>query len=140
MKLTGQEQRALAVARQALKNAYAPYSGFHVGAALIAEDGRIFSGCNVENASYGLTMCAERVALGCAVAAGVRRFTVAAVASDGLAPPPCGACRQVLAEFLDEDAVVVASGADGETVRFAMGALLPHRFELRPSRGTDEQA
>lgn len=85
---------------KARDQAYAPYSKFHVGAALLAADGRIFPGCNVENISYGLTNCAERVAIGAAVAAGVRDFVAVAVVADTTVPiSPCGACRQVLAEF-----------------------------------------
>jgi len=85
---------------QARQRSYAPYSEFTVGAALLAADGRIFSGCNVENLSYGLTMCAERVAIGAAVAAGVRDFVAMAVVADtGVPISPCGACRQVMAEF-----------------------------------------
>jgi cytidine deaminase len=85
---------------QTRKLAYAPYSKFAVGAALLAADGRVFGGCNVENLSYGLTNCAERVAIGTAIAAGAREFLAVAVVADTMVPiSPCGACRQVLAEF-----------------------------------------
>lgn len=103
--------------------AYAPYSNFHVGAALLAEDGRIFTGCNVENLSYGLTNCAERVAIGAAVAAGVRRFLAVAVVADTTVPiSPCGACRQVLAEF-GVPRILLANRT--ERVEFTLEELLP---------------
>jgi cytidine deaminase len=103
--------------------AYAPYSSFHVGAALLASDGRIFSGCNVENISYGLTNCAERVAIGAAVAAGVREFlAVAVVADTGVPISPCGACRQVLAEF-GVPLVMLANRTKRE--QFRLDELLP---------------
>jgi len=105
------------------ERAYAPYSNFKVGAALIAEDGRVFTGCNVENLSYGLTICAERVAMGAAVAAGVTRFAgVAVVADTGVPISPCGACRQVLSEF-GVPLVVLANRESVET--FTMEELLP---------------
>lgn len=105
------------------ERAYAPYSNFKVGAALIAEDGRVFTGCNVENLSYGLTICAERVAMGAAVAAGVTRFAgVAVVADTGVPISPCGACRQVLSEF-GVPIVVLANRESVET--FTMEDLLP---------------
>ena len=98
-----QQAELIAAARAARENAYAPYSHYKVGAAVLTADGRIFSGCNVENASYGLCNCAERTAIFSAVAAGGRTLTaVAVITNDG--GSPCGACRQVLAEFAPRDA------------------------------------
>lgn len=108
---------------KARSQAYAPYSKFQVGAALLSEDGRVFHGCNVENLSYGLTNCAERVAIGAAVAAGVRRFVAVAVVADTAVPiSPCGACRQVLAEF-GVPLVVLANRF--ERLEFSLDQLLP---------------
>jgi len=114
-------------ARRAQEQAYAPYSRFRVGAALEGADGSVHVGCNVENASYGLAMCAERVALGAAVAAGVRSFTRVAVVTDADPPAaPCGACRQVLSEFAP-DAVVVSIGSR-TTLSWRVADLLPAAF------------
>ena len=114
-------------AREVMKNAHAPYSQFHVGAALEAADGRIFVGTNVESASYGLTICAERMALGAAVAAGAKKFTRIAVTT-AVDPPaaPCGACRQLLAEF-GLDLEVISAGPRSER-RWTLGDLLPAAF------------
>lgn len=125
--------KLLRAAARAAKNAHAPYSKFRVGAALLAADGKIITGCNVENASYGLTICAERNAVFAAVAGGRKNFSaVAVVASGGQMPYPCGACRQVLAEFCGpETTVLVApisklSGYEETT----LGELLPKTFTL----------
>jgi cytidine deaminase len=119
-------------ARAAAANAHAPYSGFPVGAALRCADGRVFTGVNVENASYGLTLCAERAALVAAVSAGARTFTALALAARG-APAPCGACRQVLAEFCAPDMPVYAAdlNSGGTTRTLILGALLPDVFRLK---------
>jgi cytidine deaminase len=114
-------------ARAAQQQAYAPYSHFHVGAALESEDGRVFAGCNVENASYGLTICAERAAVCAAVSAGARRFRRAVVVSDSEPPAaPCGACRQVLAEF-GRDLRIDGIGPKG-TLSWTIEGLLPAAF------------
>jgi cytidine deaminase len=113
----------VAAAWQARESAYAPYSKFAVGAALLTVDGRIFSGCNVENLSYGLTQCAERTAICSAVAAGVRNFAMLAVVADTAVPiSPCGACRQVMAEF-GVPRVILANRA--ERMEFTLQELLP---------------
>lgn len=117
-------------ARQAGRQAYARYSNFPVGAALLAADGRVFTGCNVENASYGLTICAERVAVFSAVAAGAREIVAAVVHTSTTEPAsPCGACRQVLSEFSDN--MVVRMVCDGDDhAEYPLAELLPHSFEL----------
>lgn len=116
-------------ARAARQRAYAPYSHFRVGAAIVTAEGEVIEGANVENASYGLTMCAERVAIGAMAAAGLRGPIVAvAVVGDGEdALTPCGACRQVIFEF-GADAVVYGSGDGGRPVRSTIRELLPHAF------------
>jgi cytidine deaminase len=114
------------VAEQAQKKAYAPYSGFAVGAALLAADGTIYAGCNVENASYGLTICAERNAIAHAVACGAQQFTAVAVVTDN-GVTPCGACRQVLAEFGPRMTVIVADKRGNRRI-YALAELLPDAF------------
>jgi cytidine deaminase len=117
----------LSAARDARERAYAPYSNFRVGAALDTGDGNVIVGSNVENASYGLSMCAERAAIFAAVSAGFRAFTAIAVAGpEGELTSPCGACRQVLAEF-NADMTVVFTAPSG-TVVSTVAELLPHSF------------
>lgn len=115
-------------AAEAMQQAYAPYSRFKVGAALLTEDGTIVPGCNVENASYPAGTCAERVAIGNAVVSGRRRFKAVVVATEAAEPtPPCGICRQALAEF-GLDLVVVSTTAQGAEARWTLESLLPHPF------------
>jgi cytidine deaminase len=126
----GADPAALVAAARAVRaNAYAPYSGFAVGAALLDEQGRIHAGCNVENVSYGLTVCAERNAVAAAVAAGARRIRAVAVVARP-AVTPCGACRQVLAELGEAGTPVVIAGPTGAPKeRLTLGGLLPHAFK-----------
>ena len=132
--LSGDEvTRLLAAARAAAGRAYAPYSGFPVGAAALTEDGAVVTGCNVENASYGLTVCAERVAVWGAAAAGQRTVqAVAVVAPKARGTMPCGACRQVLNEFapVDGELIVVLDG-EGGPEQVALSDLLPRSFGPR---------
>lgn len=116
----------LAAARAARKRAYVPYSHFAVGAALLAADGTIYIGCNVENASYGLTICAERNAVAHAVSMGARDYAAVAVVTEN-GVTPCGACRQVLAEFNPKMWVIVADGGDRRRV-LRLDELLPTAF------------
>jgi cytidine deaminase len=119
----------ITAARQARRRAVATYSGFKVGAALETEDGTLITGCNVENATYGLTICAERVAMFKALSEGHRRFTRVAVVADTEAPtPPCGACRQILWEFCGDIEVELVNLA-GATERFRLRDLFPRPFD-----------
>ena len=118
-------------ARRASTRAYAPYSRFHVGAAVLADDGRVFTGANVENASYGLTSCAERNAIFSAVFAGVRHIVAVAIHTPTRAPvSPCGACRQVINEFGGDTVVVSCCDSDVQR-RWTIGELLPGAFGPR---------
>ena len=125
--LLSEFETLLSAARDVRERAYAPYSHFAVGAALDTGDGQVFLGCNVENASYGLTICAERSAVSAAIAAGYRKFDAIAIAGpDGSVVSPCGACRQVLHEF-NPSMTVIYTTPDGPVATTA-AELLPHSF------------
>ena len=127
-----QREQLIAAARAARGRAYARYSHFQVGAALLTDDGRLYTGVNVENASYGLTVCAERNAVGAMVNDGARRIAAVAVCTEN-GVTPCGACRQVLSEFVDPDGDVVVWIVDGQgSVReTTLFTLMPDHFGLR---------
>lgn len=120
------DETLLDLARQAMTRSYSPYSNYPVGAALLCADGRIFQGCNVENASFGLTNCAERTAVFKAVSEGAKEFTAIAIAARNSAPWPCGACRQVLNEFAPGIRVLITW--DGGQDEANLSELLPHGF------------
>jgi cytidine deaminase len=127
-----ERERLLDAARHARASAYAPYSGFQVGAAVLTENGSVYSGCNVENSSYGLTICAERVALFKAVSEGSTHLEAVALITDTEEPVmPCGACRQVLAEF-NPDLTVFSGTEKGKSVSRRLSELLPEAFNLKP--------
>lgn len=118
-------------AKEAVSNAYAPYSGFCVGAAVLTESGKIYQGCNIENASYGATNCAERTAIFKAVSEGEKKICAIAIMSKaGDFTPPCGICRQVMGEFMELDAPVILGNHVGEIKIFQLGELLPANFAL----------
>lgn len=129
-----QKKELYDLALSATKNAYAPYSGYKVGAALLASSGKIYLGCNIENASYSPTICAERSAFSAAVSAGERSFLAIAVAGgkDGVITScayPCGVCRQVMAEFCKGDFLILAAkNGDGDYEEHTLSELLPHGF------------
>ena len=125
------DRELLQKACDASENAYAPYSGFHVGAALECEDGTVFTGCNVENAAYGDTICAERTAIVKAVSEGRRSFRRIAIYAEGKNYcMPCGSCRQVMAEFSPEMEVLCAK-AGGSYVSYPLSRLMPYSFNLK---------
>jgi cytidine deaminase len=110
-------------------HAYAPYSNFHVGAAILADDGSIYAGCNVENAAYPIGNCAEASAIAAMIAGGARRIARIYVTGPGTAPvTPCGGCRQRIREFADPDVVVISHGVEGTPLISTLGDLLPHSF------------
>lgn len=127
-------QKLIKAALDARKNSYSPYSGYSVGAAILTAEGEIFTGCNIENASYGATMCAERTALFSAVAAGKRDFTMIAIvggkAYEADTPYPCGICRQVLSEFCGKDFKIIVAKSEKDYEEYTLGELLPFSFSL----------
>jgi cytidine deaminase len=129
--MTATQVRLVRAARQARRRAFAPFSKFKVGAALETARGRVVTGCNIENASYGLTLCAERVAIFKAVSEGERRFRrLAVVADTGRLTPPCGACRQIIWEFCGDVEIILANLKGNSSVR-RMRTLLPEPFDRR---------
>ena len=122
-------------AKEAMKNSYSPYSDFKVGAALLSKDGKVYKGCNIENAAYGPSNCAERTAIFKAVSEGVKDFEAIAIVGgkSGIIEdfcPPCGVCRQVMAEFCHEDFKIILAGKADEIKEFSLGELLPESFGL----------
>jgi cytidine deaminase len=119
-------------ATEARLAAHAPYSNFEVGAALLSADGRVFTGCNIENSAYGLSMCAERVAIFKAVSEGANEFTKVAVVTDSESlTPPCGCCRQMIWEFASERTEVILANLTGDVRSFEIKELLPEAFDAR---------
>lgn len=125
------EKKMIDIAREVLKNAYAPYSRYKVGAVVEASSGKLYTGCNVENMSFGLTICAERVAVFKAISDGEKIITrIAIVSDDESIPIPCGACLQVMSEFSNGDLEIVVSSRDGKLEKFKLIELLPNPFKL----------
>ena len=129
MTITDQDKSLFTAAEAIRAKAYAPYSNFHVGAAILADDGNIYSGCNIENAAYPQGNCAETSAIAAMIAGGAKRITRIYVTGPGTAPvTPCGGCRQRIREFADLDVEVISHGVDGAPLVQTLGQLLPHSF------------
>jgi cytidine deaminase len=129
--MTEDLQKLIDKAKEAREKAFAPFSNFKVGAALLSKDGEVFTGCNIENASYGLTICAERVAIFKAISEGTKDFVQLAVVGDTEdLTPPCGACRQIIWEFCG-DIPIVLSNLPGKTEIVRMKELLPRAFDAK---------
>ena len=129
-------EELIALAKDARRWAHAPYSNFRVGAALLNSDGRVFTGCNVENSTYGLSMCAERVAIFKAVSDGANEITRIAVVTDHEhIAPPCGCCRQMIWEFASEETEVILANLAGDVRHYRIGDLLPEAFDARYLEG-----
>lgn len=127
--MTTTDNTLFASAEAIRAKAYAPYSNFHVGAAILADDGKIYSGCNIENAAYPQGNCAETSAIAAMIAGGGRRIKRIYVTGPGTAPvTPCGGCRQRIREFADLDVEVISHGVDGQPLVQTLGQLLPHSF------------
>ena len=122
------------LAKEGMQHSYAPYSGFRVGAAVLAASGKVYTGCNVENGSYGLSICAERVAVFNAISAGEKKLEAIAIISSGKERvTPCGACRQVMAEFNPQLQLILAD-AKGDYEEFTLPELLPEMFSLEEEK------
>ena len=129
-------QELIAMAKAAIANSYSPYSQFQVAAVVKAADGRVFTGVNVENASYGLTQCAERAAITAAVSAGVRRIDAVVIYTPTQEPAaPCGACRQVIREFSDSALILSVCDSD-KTLELSIADLLPESFQFEQGKST----
>ncbi|SFZ84328.1 cytidine deaminase [Devosia enhydra] len=127
--LTDMDARLFAAAEAIRQKAYAPYSNFAVGAAILADDGQIYAGCNIENAAYPQGNCAETSAIAAMIAGGARRIARIYVTGPGAMPvTPCGGCRQRIREFADPETVIISHGVEGDPLALSLGELLPHSF------------
>jgi cytidine deaminase len=124
------KEQLIQAAKEGRQHAYAPFSHFQVGAAVLTENQQIFSGCNIENASFGLTNCAERTAIFKAISEGHKKIIAMAIIADTKGPvSPCGACRQVMSEFCDQDTIIYLTNLHGNTEEWTMAQLLPGAFQ-----------
>ncbi|MGC8971109.1 MAG: cytidine deaminase [bacterium] len=129
------EKKMIDMAREVLNNAYAPYSRYKVGAVVEGSSGKLYTGCNVENISFSLTICAERVAIFKGISDGEKSFTrIVIISDDNSIPTPCGACLQVMSEFSDKDLEIIVSSKDGKLERYKLSELLPNPFKFNSGR------